>query len=171
MKLEQLLPGKRLGTRHCRLETASGSPSWPDGGPKCEWNDRIPDAAMKADRPSVLLLEDRKTHEQEKKVGACHSIHGSWTGIQVVVARLKSGAENSTGGENSGRQAHGAEARRGNWRSKQEPREQVVIKEPGTEIIKNLDFGPQLTGRWDRSSTGWHAQQSAEKNHRRPYPT
>jgi hypothetical protein len=44
--------------RHCRLETASGSLSWPDGGLKCEWNDRTPDAAMKADRPGVLLLED-----------------------------------------------------------------------------------------------------------------
>jgi hypothetical protein len=67
LKLEWLLPGKLLGTRHCRLETASGSPSWPDGGLKCEWNDRTPDTAMKADRPGVLLLEDRKLTSRRKK--------------------------------------------------------------------------------------------------------
>jgi hypothetical protein len=43
-------------------------------------------------------------------------------------------------GENSGWQALGAEARRRNWRSKQEPREPVAIKEPGMEIIKNFGF-------------------------------
>jgi hypothetical protein len=44
------------------------------------------------------------------------------------------------GGENSGRQALGAEARRRNQSSKQERREPVAIKEPGTEIIKNFGF-------------------------------